>query len=95
MFSVAYAAGANWNESFFEHTYFNQLLVAARAELDSEKRREMYGRMQGIVRDEGSQIVPVFSNYVFAMNKRVQHGPSMAANWDMDGLRGFERWWFA
>ena len=95
MFSVAYAAGANWNESFFEHTYFNELLVAARAELDSDKRREMYGRMQGIVRDEGSQIVPVFSNYVFAMNKSVQHGPSMAANWDMDGLRGFERWWFA
>jgi len=95
MFSVAYASGGNWNESFMEHDQFNKLLVAARAELDSDKRREMYGRMQSIVRDQGGSVVPVFSNYVFAMNKSVQHGPSMAANWDMDGLRGFERWWFA
>ncbi len=32
-------------------------------------------------------------HYVFAMRKNVQHG-EMAANWDTDGSKGMERWWF-
>ena len=94
MFSVAYAAGANWNESFWDNARFNELLVIARAELDPVKRGEMYVEMQGLCRDDGGSVIPVFANYVFAMSKKVEHGP-MAANWDLDGLRGMERWWFA
>jgi peptide/nickel transport system substrate-binding protein len=94
MFSVAYAAGAPWNETYWEHARFNELLVLARAELDPAKRREMYGEMQQLTRDEGGAVIPVFANYVFAMSKKVEHGP-MAANWDLDGVRGMERWWFA
>jgi len=33
MFSVAYAAGAPWNDSKWEHEKFNKLPVAARAKL--------------------------------------------------------------
>ncbi len=93
MFSVAYAAGAPWNETYWEHERFNELLVSARAELDPAKRREMYVEMQSITRDEGGAVIPVFANYVFAMSTKVQHGP-MAANKDLDGTRGMERWWF-
>ena len=92
--SIAHAAGAPWNETYWEHERFNKLLVAARAELDDNKRREMYVEMQSIIRDECGTVVPVFSNYVFAMNKAVEHG-QMSANWDLDGYRLMERWWFA
>lgn len=94
MFSTAYAAGAPWNDSFWNHERFNRLLIAARSELDEKKRREMYVEMQRIVRDEGGVVVPMFANYVFAMHERVRHGPQMAANWDTDGGRHVERWWF-
>ena len=94
MFSTAYAAGADWNDSFWSHERFNKLLVEARAELDDAKRREMYGEMQLIVRDEGGVVVPMFNNYVFAMSTKVEHG-TMAGNGDLDGGKYMERWWFA
>ena len=90
----ANAAGADWNESHFAHKKFNELLIAARAELDEAKRRAMYVDMQGIVNMEGGTVVPLFANYVFAMSNKVQHGPKMAGNWDMDGDKSLERWWF-
>ncbi len=95
MFSTSYAAGVPWNDTFWEHERFNQLLVAARAELKEVKRREMYVEMQRLVRDEGGVVVPMFANYVFAMANTVQHDESMGADKDLDGTKGMERWWFA
>jgi len=92
MFSTAYAAGAPWNDSFWEHERFNELLTKARAELDTEKRQEMYTEMQSLVRDEGGVVVPLFNNYVMALSKNVGHEP-MANNWSLDGFRAVERWW--
>ena len=94
MFSTAYAAGANWNDTFWSHDRFNKLLIEGRAELDDAKRRQIYGEMQKIVRDEGGVVVPMFNNYVFAMSNKVQHD-EMAGNWDLDGNKAMERWWFA
>jgi peptide/nickel transport system substrate-binding protein len=95
MFSTAYAADAAWNDAHWEHERFNKLLIEGRAELDSKKRREIYVEMQRIVRDEGGTVVPLFNNYVFACKDKVQHGPHIAGNWDMDGMKINERWWFA
>ena len=94
MFSTAYSDGAPWNDTFWSHDRFNLLLRAARAELDQAKRREMYVEMQGIVSDDGGVVVPMFANYVFAMSMGVEHD-EMAANMDLDGNKGMERWWFA
>ncbi len=95
MYSTAYADGAAWNDSFWKHEKFNQILVAARAELDASKRRQQYFEMQQIVSDEGGVIIPMFANYIFALSKKVQHDEAMAANMDLDGEKGMERWWFA
>ena len=95
MFTTAYAAEAPWNESHFKHERFNQLLVAARAELNSSKRADMYREMQIILKDEGGSVVPMFKNLVYIRNSRVQHGPELSANWGLDGYRASERWWFA
>ena len=94
MFSTAYAEGADWNASRWSHERFNQLLVAARAELDDTKRREMYAEMQRLVKDEGGEMVPMFSSIITAHSDRLAHGP-VAGNAIMDGLRLPERWWFA
>jgi len=94
MFTTAYADGVSWNESRWSHEKFNQLLVAARSELNQERRREMYFDMQQLVHDEGSTIIPMFGNYVLAMNDKVQHGQT-ASNWNLDGLRFMERWWIS
>ncbi len=94
MFSTAYAAGAAWNDSFWTHDRFNELLITARAELDQKKRRDLYVEMQQIVSDEGGVVVPMFANYVFAMSTKVEHDESMAADKDLDGTKGMERWWF-
>jgi peptide/nickel transport system substrate-binding protein len=93
MFSTAYASGAAWNDTYWEHDRFNKLLLEARAELDEAKRRAMYVEMQTIVSNEGGVVVPMFNNYIFAMADKVKHDDSMAANLDLDGLKALERWW--
>ena len=94
MFATAYASGVPWNESFFENERFNELLVLGRAELDDTKRAEIYFEAQKIVNDEGSSVVPMFASYVFATNEKVGYAEPFASNWDNDGERSMERWWF-
>ena len=95
MFSQAYSADADWNETHWKHDRFNELLVQARAEIDEGKRGAMYREMQLIVRDEGGAVVPMYANYVWATGENVTHDEKVAANWEMDGNRAIERWWFA
>jgi len=95
MFSQAYAEGANWNDTYWSHERFNMLLKEGRGELDNSKRAEIYREMQQIVRDDGGVVVWAFANYVYAMADKIQHGPDVAANWELDGGRYIERWWQA
>ncbi len=44
MFSQVYAAGAEWNDTHWNNARFNELLVAARAELDEAKARRNVSR---------------------------------------------------
>lgn len=94
IFTLAYAAGADWNESHFRNKRFNELLVEARGELDHAKRAEMYAEMQKILRDDGATIIPFFRNWIYARRANVAHGPDLSASWPLDGARGAERWWF-
>lgn len=94
MFSVAYAENSKWNDSLWKHERFNQLLKEARAELDEKKRREMYVECQKIVRDEGGAVIPVFAHWIEAAAKKVKF-ENLAGNWELDGGRAAERWWFA
>ncbi|MCC2110977.1 MAG: ABC transporter substrate-binding protein [Hyphomicrobiales bacterium] len=95
MFSTAYAAGAPWNETYWSHDRFNELLLAARAELNEDLRREMYFEMQQLCSDEGGIIIPMFAAYVGAHSDALVHGDQIASNWRNDGHRIAERWWFA
>ncbi|MER9402249.1 ABC transporter substrate-binding protein [Mesorhizobium sp. M0615] len=94
MFSQVYAADAAWNDSHWKNARFNELLLSARSELDDAKRLEMYSEMQTLCSDDGGAIIPVFANYVSALSRKVRHS-KIASNWDLDGFRCTERWWFA
>ena len=65
------------------------------AELDDNKRRAMYREMQRILRDGGGVIMPMYANFVFARSTKVARGEAIAANWELDGWKCIERWWFA
>ncbi|WP_106746616.1 ABC transporter substrate-binding protein [Yoonia maritima] len=95
MFSSAYESGAPWNDTKWENARFQELLIAARAELDSDTRRDQYGEMQQILSTEGGALVPMFANYVQAVNNRIA-SPDVVGNlWQMDNCRMAERWWGA
>jgi peptide/nickel transport system substrate-binding protein len=93
-FSMTYAAEAVWNDTFWKHDRFNKLLVEARTELNTEKRRELYGEMQKILRDEGGVVIPMFANHIWAVKDNIGHSEKVAANQTLDGGRCLERWWF-
>jgi peptide/nickel transport system substrate-binding protein len=92
--TMAYAEGATWNDTFWKHDRFNKLLTEARAELDNQKRREMYGEIQKIIKDEGGVVIPMFANHVWAVSDKIGHTEKVAANQTLDGNRCLERWWF-
>lgn len=93
MFSVAYAKGAPWNDTNWANERFNKLLIEARAELDLEKRTQLYGDMQEICRNDSGTVIPMFNQIVEAQRDKVDHGP-ISAHMELDGHRNAERWWF-
>jgi peptide/nickel transport system substrate-binding protein len=95
MLSTAYQTGGAWNESYWSNPQFDQLLGQARAELDDAKRREMYHEAQRLVSFEGATIIPMYNNYVMATANTVATPAEIAKNWNFDGFRAVERWWFA
>ena len=95
MFTLAYKDDAAWNESHWQNQRFNELLLLAKKELDQDRRAEMYHEMAVLAKDDGGTIIPMFTNFVYARRKNVQHGPNLASSWELDGARAAHRWWFA
>lgn len=77
MYSTAYITSADWNDTRFFNEQFDQLIFAARGELDQTKRTQMYADAGTIVRDEGGLIAPMFNNFIDATSDEVAGwGPS-------------------
>ncbi|WP_417605704.1 ABC transporter substrate-binding protein [Primorskyibacter flagellatus] len=95
MFSSAYASGAPWNDTGWENARFQELLLSARAELDSSKRRDMYTEMQMLCSTNGGSVIPMYANYVDAHSTKLANSGTIGNSFQMDGSRFIERWWFA
>jgi peptide/nickel transport system substrate-binding protein len=95
LFSQVYLSGAEWNEGRWSNARFDELLVAARAELDATKRRDMYVEMQRLVSDDGASVIPLFMAYMQAVSAKLGLPEQLANNWELDGHKNGERWWFA
>ena len=95
MLTVAYAAGGSWNDSYWKHERFNEILVEARAELDETRRQELYTEMQSMIRDEGGVWWCPCLPTTFSLGTtrlRTVNCPRRVA---FDGRRIIERWWVA
>jgi len=81
MYTTAYLSTADWNDTKFNNEQFDQLLFAARAELDAGKRKQMYADMGTILHNEGGLICPMFNDFIDASSDRI-------AGW-IDDTAGF------
>jgi peptide/nickel transport system substrate-binding protein len=55
-----FKSDAAWNESRWKSPKFDQLLIAARAEVDLAKRKQMYADMQTMIHEEAGIGIPLF-----------------------------------
>ncbi len=94
IFSVAYRSDADWNESRFKSTEFDDLMFQARVEKDTAVRAGIYTKMQGLVRDQAGVIIPMFNDYVDAIASSVQ-GYIKNPSDSLGGHRIAENTWFA
>lgn len=94
MFTIGWAAGGNWTETFWNNKRFEELLVAGRAELDEAKRGDIYKEMQAICRDEGGSVIPCFAQSVDAASDKLGRPAKLGGNFELDGARSASRWWF-
>lgn len=99
MFAAAYMNDGKWNDTAWKTgpaaDRFNKIVLEARSELDTNKRRAMYYEAQELVNDDGGACIPMFANHIHAVSKKIGHDEQVAGNWEMDGSKHIERWWFA
>ena len=66
-----YRSGASWNESYWNRPDFDELLDQARQELDFEKRKALYHRLQKILYEESGTLIPFHVNQPVVTTTRV------------------------
>ena len=93
MYSTAYLSTADWNDTRFNNEKFDQLLVAARAELDEAKRKQMYADMGTIVRDEGGLICPMFNDFIDGVSDKIGGYEVQSAGFGMMNLYAASKTW--
>ena len=70
MYSTAYLSDADWNDTKFFREDFDKIIIAARAELDADKRKALYRDAALIVHNEGGLILPMFNDFIDASSAR-------------------------
>ena len=91
MLSAVYMSTANWNDTAWKRPDFDQLLIQARGELDTAKRKQMYHDLQTMIWEDGGQIVTTFNDWMFAGQKTLSgfvRGPVQT------GMRSCEQLYF-
>lgn len=73
---LAYRSGVPWNESHYANPEFDKLLSEAEGTLDIDKRRELVGKLQAIMQDDGPIVQPMWNKVHSAYDKKVK-GASM------------------
>ncbi len=72
MFSIAYKSDAPWNETAWKNKHFDELLLQARSARDFQRRKQIYGEMQGMLQQEGGVIVMAFVDILDAAHERIK-----------------------
>ncbi|NNE23300.1 MAG: peptide ABC transporter substrate-binding protein, partial [Rhizobiales bacterium] len=91
--SIAYLSDAPWNDTVIKIPRVDELVKAARGELDPTKRQQMYSEVQQIISTQGGTLIPAFGKDVAATSKKIGIGPNIGGGWEMDGGHFIKRWW--
>ena len=83
----------DWNDTHWNNSGFDKLLVEARAKTDEAKRRDMYVEMQQIVHTDGGLILPAFLSEIMGYRTSINVPGKVANNWELDGHLCSRRWW--
>jgi peptide/nickel transport system substrate-binding protein len=71
MLSLVYLCGTPGGESNWCNPEFDELVLASRAELDPERRRDILTQAQQILADDGPVILPYFRSFITAHSARL------------------------
>jgi peptide/nickel transport system substrate-binding protein len=99
--TLFFKSDAPWNEAAWKNEKFDQLLVAARGEVDQAKRAQMYADMQVLIHNEGGIGIPMFVSSLDGHNSKLKGlspipisgmmGSSFAEHVWLDGLTRVHR----
>ncbi|MFW8636957.1 ABC transporter substrate-binding protein [Cribrihabitans pelagius] len=95
MLSTAYLSTADWNDTRFFNEQFDQLVVAARGELDEAKRTQMYADLSTMIRDDGGLICPMFNDFIGATSDRLAGWVEDHKGFDLMDLYAPMKMWVA
>ena len=95
MWTIAYEHGGAWNDNNWNNPRFQELLIQARAEVDTNTRRDMYWEMQELHWNEGGTVVPLFAADLMGVSDKLALPEVIGSDWELDGHRCGERWSFA
>ena len=84
---ITHFADAKWNESHWYREDFDALLVESNRTADPVKRKEILCEAQWMIHNEGSTVIPVFSNWIDANSTRVKDLVPHP-----DGFTGWMQW---
>lgn len=70
--SLVFLSDAKWNEDHIANERLDGLIKEARATLELEKRKEIYGEVQTIIHGESGHVIPAFADYLDGISNRVK-----------------------
>lgn len=92
LLTLAYQSDASWNKSYWKRPKFDKTLIEARAELDVDKRSQMYRELQLMIVDDGGELIPLFNNFIEAASTTVK-GYVPIPFWKMSSFRAPAKVW--
>ncbi len=94
VFTQVYGSASDWNDSNWRNPEFDKIVAEARIELDDAKRKELYGKCQEMISEDGGMVCFAITDYLDGYAKNVQ-GAEPHARYDMNDNRIAEKGWFA
>ncbi len=92
MLTIANKSDGSWNETQWKSERFDQLLAAARGELDNKKRQEMYCEMQHMLHNDGGVGMLGYYDYIDAKRDNVGGFDPHPAGLGRNAFFGTELW---
>jgi peptide/nickel transport system substrate-binding protein len=91
--TTTFKAGSSWNDTHFNNSEFERLLVSARVELDEKKRANMYARCQELISQNSGMVCFAIQDYLDACSTKLR-GLTPSGRFDMADCRIAEKGWF-